>query len=74
MEAGRAGVKAEFVDACFSVTELESWKLSRAKAPKHKQIPQEHLAFLHEIVEVDGWPKFRGHNAGLGAIFKLHRD
>jgi hypothetical protein len=72
--ADAAGFRTEFVGAAFSSLELDSWKASRQAAMADPRFPEEHRRFIAECVaDARGYPQFRGHNAGLDSIFKLHK-
>jgi ubiquinone/menaquinone biosynthesis C-methylase UbiE len=72
--AGRAGFRAEFVGAAFSVAELIGWRRKGEAARSDPRLAEEHRRFLAELAEdADGYPRYRGHTAGMSAIFKLHK-
>lgn len=72
--ARTAGFHAEYVGAAFSESELVSWRQNGMAAKVHPALPEEHRRFLMDLVEDKfGFPTYRGHHAGLDAVFTLQR-
>lgn len=69
--ASKAGFIPTYLGAAFSITELKSWQKVKSAALEHPKFPDEHQEFIQQIDDSTRKPKFKGHNAGIDAVFNL---
>jgi SAM-dependent methyltransferase len=67
-----AGFKTRFVGGYFAMLELEGFSSLAFRAKADPQLGAEHRAFLGELeLGSDGFPRYRGHYAGIGGVYHL---
>lgn len=71
-ECERAGFSGRFAGGYFAEPELALFHSLRERAEADGRLGHEHRAFLSELeVDADGYPRYRGHFAGIGGVFHL---
>ena len=69
-----AGFEIEFLGGYFAGIELELWRTLGADAVRDPRLADEHRDFLVRVSDdVDGYPRFDGHYAGVGGVYAVRR-
>jgi ubiquinone/menaquinone biosynthesis C-methylase UbiE len=71
--ARAAGFEVEFLGGYFASIELDLWRSLGAEAARDPRLPEEHREFLGSVTDqrADGYPRFKGHYAGVGGVYSV---
>lgn len=69
------GFKADYIGGYLSIHELKILSQYKNTALRDSRAPAESIQFLSQITyDSIGLPKFKGKYAGVGGVFRLHKD
>jgi ubiquinone/menaquinone biosynthesis C-methylase UbiE len=70
-----AGFRAEYVGGYLSDTELRALERLRAEALRDERLAEEHKSFIKDLATDErGFPLYRGKHAGVGGVYRLHKE